>query len=169
MDSIKKIIKGAVWAFAAFCAFCILVATCSDDENESNNQTETEQTEQKVKAEKKVETKELKEKKKEDSFLGTYEATDKIGNKVIVTLKSDKTATVKELGGEGHTYYCNWLNWSSVGVGIEIHSPDEPIELVYEAGIRSHKFIYLKDGWLYSYGGVETNNPTLRLKVTKTK
>ncbi|MCF2563808.1 hypothetical protein I6E12_06750 [Prevotella brevis] len=107
------------------------------------------------------------EQKKENSILGTYEATDKIGNKLIVTLKSDKTATVKELGGEGHTFYCTWREWSSVG--IEIHSPDEPIELVFEAGVRSHFWIYIKDGWLYSYNGVETNNPTLRLKVTKTQ
>lgn len=107
------------------------------------------------------------EQKKENSILGTYEATDKIGNKLIVTLKSDKTATVKELGGEGHTFYCTWRKWSSVG--IEIHSPDEPIELVFEAGVRSHFWIYIKDGWLYSYNGVETNNPTLRLKVTKTQ
>lgn len=107
------------------------------------------------------------EQKKENSILGTYEATDKIGNKLIVTLKSDKTATVKELGGEGHTFYCTWRKWSSVG--IEIHSPDEPIELVFEAGVRSHFWIYIKDGWLYSYNGVENNNPTLRLKVTKTQ
>ena len=107
------------------------------------------------------------EQKKENSILGTYEATDKIGNKLIVTLKSDKTATVKELGGEGHTFYCTWRKWSSVG--IEIHSPDEPIELVFEAGVRSHFWIYIKDGWLYSYNGVQTNNPTLRLKVTKTQ
>ena len=161
MDSIKKIIKWAVWAFAAFCAFCILVATCSDDENESNNQA---QTEQKVEAEKQSEVKETKG-KKDDGIVGTYEATDKIGNKVVITLNPDKTATVKYLGGEGKTYYCEWLEWSSVG--IEIKSPDEPIELVYEAGIRSNSFIYLKDGWLYAKGGVTSKNPTLRLKLTK--
>lgn len=152
MNSIKETVKWSVFAFAAFCAFCILIAECSDDENESNKQT---QTEQKV------------EEKKDDGIVGIYEATDKIGNKLIVTLKSDKTATVKELGGEGHTFYCTWRNRSSVG--IEIHSPDEPIELVFEAGVRSHFWIYIKDGWLYSYNGVETNNPTLRLKVTKTQ
>lgn len=166
MNSIKETVKWSVFAFAAFCAFCILIAECSDDENESNKQA---QTAQKVETKKQSEVEETKkvEEKKDDGIVGIYEATDKIGNKLIVTLKSDKTATVKELGGEGHTFYCTWRKWSSVG--IEIHSPDEPIELVFEAGVRSHFWIYIKDGWLYSYNGVETNNPTLRLKVTKTQ
>lgn len=167
MDSIKKIIKGAVWAFAAFCAFCILVATCSDDENESNKQA---QTAQKVETKKQSDAKETKEEKKEDSFLGTYEVTDKVGNKMHITLKKDKTAIVKEIGGSNTTYYCSWTdyhNYRNLGIGIEFS--DIYPYLIYDGGEAHDVEIYLKDGWLYSFDAASSNNPNWRLKATKIK
>lgn len=166
MNSIKETVKWSVFAFAAFCAFCILIAECSDDENESNNQA---QTEQKVKEEEKVETKESKEEKKEDSFLGTYEVTDKVGCTMRITLNEDGTATITGVRGEDVTYYCSYVAGNA---GIKIDFSDEKPYIVYEAGpddIMAYPIFLMKDGYLYAYKGAAAKNPNWRLKATKIK
>ncbi len=165
MNSIKETVKWSVFAFAAFCAFCILIAECSDDENESNKQAQT------VKAEEKVETKELKEEKKEESFLGTYEVTDKLGCTMRITLNEDETATITGVRGENVTYYCSWQDRTWSNGGIAIRFSDEKPYLVYEGGADENKYtpIHLKDGWIYTDDAIEAKNPRWRLKAKKIK
>lgn len=168
MDTIKKILKWAVWAFAAFCAFCLLIAIFSDDEK-PNSQVQTEQKVESEKQNKATETKKEKkvEEKKEESFVGTYEVTDKIGNKIRITLNNDKTATIKEIGGNNTTYYCSWDYFDKKVISIEFS--DIYPYLIYDGGEAHDMVIYLKDGWLYSFVARNSNNPNWRLKATKIK
>lgn len=159
----ENIIKFIMYCFAAFCFFSFVVATCSDDKESDNQKIESNKQSEEI------------EEKKENSFLGTYKITDKVGCTIHLTLNEDETATITGVRGEGITYYCSWFD-SSYGEGKKIHisfSDDKPI-LVYEGGIENNKYnyegLYLKDGWLYSgNSNAESKNPKWRLKATKIK
>ena len=98
MDSVKKIIKWAVYAFIAFIAFCVLVAVFTDDDEQPKNNQELSAQEDGVVG------------MQEDGVVGIYEVTDKVGCTIQITLKEDETAVVKIIkgGGEGSTFYCSW-------------------------------------------------------------
>ena len=167
----KKIIKWAAYCFAAFCAFCILVATCSDDK-ESDNQKQIEQKVESNKQNKEIEAKKETIEKKEDSFLGVYEVTDKVGCTIRITINDDETATVTGVRGENITYYCSWQDFISSGGGIMLKFSDEMPLLIFEGGQDEKNAIFkrffLKDGWLYSeYNNAKSKNPKWRLKATK--
>jgi len=171
MDSMKKIIKWAVYTFAAFCVFCLLVATCSDDEKEGSNQTSTEQKED-IKEQSEVNESKRVEEKKEVEITGTYEVTDKVGCTIRITLNEDETATITGVKGENITYYCSWQDVSWRNAGIKISFSDEKPYLVYEGGADENTYqeLYIKDGWMYTgYSNADSKNPKWRLKVTKIK
>ncbi len=173
MDSMKKIIKWAVYTFAAFCMFCLLLATCSDDEKEDSNQTSTEQKED-IKEQSEVNESKRVEEKKEVEITGTYEVTDNVGCTIHITLKEDETATITGVKGEGITYYCTWIDqayYKNRLVLIEFSDTKRPY-LVFDGGTSEEKGNYTtcflsKDGWFYYDVTPETNNPEWRLKAKK--
>lgn len=167
----KKIFKWAAYCFAAFCAFCILVATCSDDK-ESDSQKQIEQKVESNKQNKEIEAKKETIEKKEDSFLGTYEITDKVGCTIRLTLNEDETATITGVRGEDITFYCKWYDYRKSGAGILIMSSEGKPNLVFDGGTYEGYYhdMALKDGWFYSEKGkAEANHPKWRLKATKIK
>lgn len=174
MDSMKKIIKWAVYTFAAFCVFCLLLATCSDDEKEGSNQTSTEQKED-IKEQSEVNESKRVEEKKEVEITGTYEVTDNVGCTIHITLKEDETATITGVRGENVTYYCTWHDQSyhkNRMALIEFSDFHKRPYLVFDGG-TTEKFsdccFLSKDGWFYYSVLPETNNPEWRLKATKIK
>ncbi len=139
------------------------VGFAASDEEDSANNTNQEQ---------KQEIKEEKQEKKEDSFLGTYEVTDKVGCTMRITLNEDETATITGVRGENVTYYCSWRDASWQDRGVEINFSDEKPYIVYEGGADENKYeeLYIKDGWLYSgFRNVDSKNPKWRLKAKKIK
>lgn len=135
----------------------------SDEESNEPQQTEQQQTEQKQETEAPQE--------QEESFLGTYEVTDKVGCTFRITLNEDETATITGVSGESVTYYCSWMDYRVIKRGIGIKFSDEKPYIVYEGGADTNKYtdVYLKDGWLYAEDGVKSKNPNWRLKATKIK
>ena len=131
----------------------------ASDEEESSNSSSSSSTPQ-------------TEQKQEESILGTYEVTDKVGCTIRITLNEDETATITGVRGEGVTYYCTWKDKTFVKAGFEIRFSDEKPYLVYDGGADTNKLssIYLNDGWLYSdYKKSKAKNPQWRLKATKIK
>lgn len=172
----KKVIKWAVYCFAAFCAFCILVAVFDDSDTKTDKTTTESKVESKAESKKEdvVERKEKVVENKEDSFLGVYEVTDKVGCTIRITINDDETATVTGVRGEDITYYCSWQDFISSGGGIMLKFSDEMPLLIFEGGQDEDnavfKRFFLKDGWLYSeYNNAKSKNPKWRLKATKIK
>jgi len=160
MDSVKKIIKWAVYAFIAFIAFCVLVAIFTDDDEQPKNNQELSAQEDGVVG------------MQEDGVVGIYEVTDKVGCTIQITLKEDETAVVKIIkgGGEGSTFYCSWSDDSVLGEGISISYSGDGPTLVYEGGAEDGYVLHLKDGWIYQDApSVKAKNPQWRLKATKIK
>lgn len=115
---------------------------------------------------------EVIESKKEDSFLGTYEITDKVGCTIRLTLNEDETATITGVRGEDITFYCKWYDYRKSGAGILIMSSEGKPNLVFDGGTYEGYYhdMALKDGWFYSEKGkAEANHPKWRLKATKIK
>lgn len=171
-----KALKTFGIAICAFLAFCVVVAIFDDNDSSSENKTEpqqSEQTEQKqgTKTEQKESKEVQSEQKQENSFLGTYEVTDKVGCTFRITLNEDETATITGVRGESVTYYCSWIELSALNKGIKIRFSDEKPYIVYEGGADTNEYtdVYLKDGWLYAEDGVQSKNPNWRLKATKIK
>lgn len=160
--------------------FIILAAIGAMQENKkSGDSKKSQRTEriaeqkQETKAERQAREQEAEEEEEEmgNSLIGTYEVTDKIGQTLVITLKDDETATVTF---EGETYYCTWVDYSSIQGGIQIaYDSSDKIRpcLVFEGG--SDSFVRsgsLKDGWYYaSYERAQANNPQWRLPVKKIK
>lgn len=154
----------------------------SENKTESQQSVQPEQkqeTKQQAREQKKVEKTEAKqetkqETKQEESFLGTYEVTDKVNCTIRITINDDETATVTGVRGENVTYYCSWHDFISSGGGIMLKFSDEMPLLVFEGGQDKDNAIwkrfFLKDGWLYSeYNNAKSKNPKWRLKATKIK
>lgn len=168
MDTIKKIIKWLCWGVAAIFAFLVLLAIFVGKEKPNNKeQTEKKQTEQ---------LSSKQETKKEDSFLGTYEVTDKVGCTIRITLNEDETATITGVKGEGVTYYCSWSDFTSTYGGIRVWYGDtEKVPyLVFEGGDNVKKNRYnpggclSRDGWYYvTINEAKAKDPNWRLKATK--
>lgn len=133
--------------------------SASDEEESSNGSSSSEnQTEQ----------------KQENSFLGTYEVTDKVGCTIRITLKEDETATVTGIKGNKTTYYCSWRDFTETYGGIEVWYNDDVPYLVFEGGDNSTKNLVnaggciTPDGWYYvTTEEAKAKNPKWRLKAKK--
>lgn len=180
----KKIFKWIAYIFAAFWVLSILIFIFGGGES-SDNQNQAEQAKQveevadatDVAEETETATEEAKpqEPKKKNSFLGTYEITDKVGCTIRITLNEDGTSTVTGVRGEDVTYYCSWEDFSDIGAGIRVwygEAAQVPY-LVFDGGDNTKKNLgnpggCICDGWYYvAYNEAKAKNPRWRLKATK--
>ncbi len=148
----KKAFKVFCWVILGFLAFCALIATLSDDDSSASSTEQAQETQS-------------------ESFLGTYEVTDKVGTTIRITLNEDKTATIIVVGQEDFTYYCSWDDQRNIDRGILISYDGEKPSLVYEGGEDSNVYLasFIKDGWLWADDGIKSKNPRWKLKATKIK
>ena len=189
----KKIVIG-------FIIFAIIGALSQpkDGKTKSNNETNAPQKTEKVsddskkaqeeqarqvKEEAERQAREEKNKqekaKQEESVLGTYEITDKVGCSIRITLNEDKTATITGTDGNGKsvTFYCKWDDFRRGYGGIRVWygSTEKTPYLVFDGGDNVKKNMYnpggfLKDGWFYvNLDEAESKDPNWRLKATKIK
>lgn len=163
--------KKILYAFLAFGLIGFFAEKCGGDDSSTEEPNTTQVTEQVTNESQNVQEVQEEKAPQEESFLGTYEVTDKVGCTFRITLNEDETATITGVSGESVTYYCSWKDLRVIKRGIGINFSDEKPYIVYEGGADTNKYTdaYLKDGWLYAEDGVKSNNPNWRLKATKIK
>lgn len=156
---------------ATIALFAVGFAASDEEENSSNSSNDSSKPQTEQKQEQKKESQEVKsEQKQENSFLGTYEVTDKSGRKVTLNINEDETVT----GSDDiyPPYYGSWTGPTSEGIIIITFAEDNKPYLIYEGGEDNHALgvLYLRDGWIYTGGdNAHAKNPRWRLKVTKIK
>lgn len=149
--------KKYFWTLSVMALFAIGFAASDEDETTSNSSLKQEE----------------KPIKKKNTIVGTYEATDKIGCTMRITLKEDGTATITGVRGENVTYYCTWSDQSYYKNRLAIVVFSDPAKrpyLIFEGGTTAvfRDCLFLsKDGYLYYNVHPETNNPEWRIPCKK--
>lgn len=162
--------KKTIWvATIAILALFTIGFAASDDSSTSKRQKTNVEQESEADSQAREEPEEAgSQQRKQNSFLGTYEITDKVGCTIHLTLNEDGTATITGVKGEGVTYYCTWEDYRDIDYGIKIIFSDEKPYLVYDNGVGDSYHVTLKDGWLYAENTKAiAKNPQWRLKATK--
>ena len=108
-----------------------------------------------------------------NNYLGTYNFTDAAGQRWILKLNSDKTATLECNGTTYYGWYSKPVSYRDNGNKIELSfSSDKPRPMKFEVSEIDDAWfpaIDLAGGYFYATHSYSNKNPKKRLKITKVK
>ena len=106
---------------------------------------------------------------KSEGYVGTYEFTDEANNEWILTLNSDKTATIHKKNNN-HESYGSWDELNFMDDTPIIRFRDETPTIWFKSGEERSQELQIYEGFLYErWDAAQAKNPRKRLPITKIK